>query len=49
MIDVFLFHINYYLKGVLHDIFEEIACLQKFRLSPFVTDLYDFGVTDTEY
>ena len=40
---------NIYSRCVLHDIFSEITCLEKFRLDPCVTDLYDYGVTKTDY
>jgi len=36
-------------RCVLHDIFTEITCLEQFRLNPLVTDIYDFGVTDSSY
>jgi len=36
-------------RCVLHDIFTEITCLEHFRLDPAVTDLYDYGVTDSSY
>lgn len=38
-----------YERCVLHDIFTEITCLENFRLDPCVTDLYDYGVTRTDY
>jgi serine/threonine protein kinase len=38
-----------YSRCVLHDIFTEITCLENFRLEPYVTDLYDYGVTATDY
>ena len=38
-----------YERCVLHDIFTEITCLENFRLDPCVTDLYDYGVTKTDY
>jgi serine/threonine protein kinase len=40
---------NIYSRCVLHDIFSEITCLEKFRLDQNVTDLYDYGVTKTDY
>ena len=36
-------------RCALHDIFNEIACLEQFRLDPAVTDIYDYGVTDSSY
>ena len=37
-------------RSVLHDIFNEITCLQTLRMNPAVVDLYDFGVTSsTDY
>lgn len=38
-----------YDRCVLHDIFTEITCLEYFRLEPYVTDMYDYGVTDNDY
>ena len=38
-----------YERSVLHDIFTEITCLETFRLDPCITDLYDYGVTKTDY
>lgn len=38
-----------YDRCVLHDIFTEITCLEYFRLEPCVTDMYDYGVTETDY
>lgn len=38
-----------YDRCVLHDIFTEITCLEYFRLESYVTDMYDYGVTDTDY
>lgn len=34
---------------MLHDIFTEITCLEEFRLENSVTELYDYGVTKTDY
>lgn len=36
-------------RCVLFDIFTEITCLEHFRLDPSITDLYDYGVTDSSY
>lgn len=36
-------------RCVLYDIFSEITCLENFRLDPCVTDLYDYGVTGSDY
>ena len=36
-------------RCALHDIFTEITCLEQFRLDPSVTDLFDYGVTDSSY
>ena len=36
-------------RCALHDIFTEITCLEQFRLDPAVTDIYDYGVTDSSY
>ena len=33
-----------YDRCVLHDIFNEITCLEELRLEPCITDLYDYGV-----
>ena len=38
-----------YDRCVLHDIFTEITCLEEFRLEPCVTDLYDYGVDESDY
>jgi len=38
-----------YERCVLHDIFTEITCLEEFRLENSVTQLYDYGVTKTDY
>lgn len=40
---------NIYERSVLHDIFAEITCLENFRLDPCVTDIYDYGVTKSDY
>jgi hypothetical protein len=36
-------------RCALRDIFTEITCLEYFRLDPTVTDIYDYGVTDSSY
>ena len=36
-------------RCALHDIFTEITCLEQFRFDPCVTDLFDYGVTDSAY
>lgn len=36
-------------RCVLHDIFTEIACLEEFRLERCVTDLFDYGVDESDY
>ena len=36
-------------KCRLTNIFSEITCLDNFRLEPKVTDLFDFGVTESSY
>ncbi|KRW99809.1 Protein kinase-like domain [Pseudocohnilembus persalinus] len=36
-------------RCVIYDIFSEITCLENFRLDPCVTDLYDYGVTESDY
>lgn len=36
-------------RCVLHDIFNEITCLETFRLSPNLVTLYDYGVTNSDY
>lgn len=38
-----------YDRCVLHDIFTEITSLEHFKLEPWVTDMYDYGVTDNDY
>lgn len=38
-----------YDRCVLHDIFNEITCLEEFRLEHCVTDLYDYGVSEDSY
>ena len=38
-----------YGRCVLHDIFNEITCLESFRLDSCITDLYDYGLTKTDY
>lgn len=38
-----------YGRCVLNDIFTEISCLENFRLEPHVTDVYDYGVTESNY
>lgn len=38
-----------YGRCVLHDIFNEITCLENFRLEGCVTDLYDYGLSDNDY
>jgi serine/threonine protein kinase len=36
-------------RCVLHDIFNEISCLEELRLEGSITDLYDYGVDQTDY
>lgn len=36
-------------RCVIYDIFSEITCLENCRLDPCVTDLYDYGVTQSDY
>ncbi|KAL4475130.1 hypothetical protein ABPG74_001826 [Tetrahymena malaccensis] len=38
-----------YDRCVLHDIFNEITCLELFRFDQCVTDLYDYGLADNDY
>ena len=38
-----------YERCVLHDIFTEITCLEKFRLEGRVTRIYNFGIVDNTY
>lgn len=33
----------------LHDIFNEITCLENFRFDQCVTDLYDYGLAENDY
>lgn len=38
-----------YERCVLHDIFNEITCLETFRLSTHILKIYDYGVTSSDY
>jgi len=40
---------NIYERSVIHDIFSEITCLENFRLDYKITDMFDYGVTETDY
>jgi serine/threonine protein kinase len=36
-------------RCVLHDIFNEISCLEELRLEGCITDLYDYGIDANDY